>query len=113
MNASDSQSASPQAPSRARNERVVEELREVVGRSRPNTYRGNPSLMIVPSAETPFEIDGQEHPARLFNLSARGGSLATDHKPAVGSLIRIGRITARVVAHFDDGIAFDFEDIEA
>ena len=68
--------------------------------------------MTVPLAETPFEIDGREHAARLFNLSLGGGKLATRHKPSIGSLIRIGRITARVVDHFQDGVAIDFVDIE-
>ena len=63
-------------------------------------------------AETPFEVDGQEHAARLLNLSPGGGRLATNHKPSVGSSIRIGRITARVVDHFQHGVAIEFVDIE-
>jgi hypothetical protein len=68
--------------------------------------------MTVPLAQTPFEIDGQEHPASLFNLSLGGGRLVTDHKPSVGSLIRIGRITARVVDHLQDGVAVEFLDVD-
>jgi len=68
--------------------------------------------MTVPQAETPFEIDGQEYAARLISLSLGGGRLATDHKPPVGSLIRIGRVSARVVDHFQDGIEVEFVDIE-
>jgi hypothetical protein len=66
----------------------------------------------APPAETPFEINGEERAARLLDLSRRGGRLATNHKPSVGSLIRIGRITARVVDHFEDGVAIEFVDIE-
>src|SRR4029450_9925962 len=61
--------------------------------------------------ETPFETNGQEHIARLLHLSRRGGRLATKHKPSVGSLIRICRITAQVVDHFQDGVAIKFVDI--
>lgn len=68
--------------------------------------------MTAPLAYAPFEIDGQEHAARLFRLSLGGGLLATDFKPSVGALIQIGRITARIADHFQDGIAVEFVEIE-
>lgn len=70
----------------------------------------NPKLAMP--AETPFEINGREHAAKLLGFSRQGGWLATNHKPSVGSLIRIGRVSARVVDHFQDGVAIQFLDIE-
>ena len=112
MNSGESGSTSPVSLSLERNERLLTELRQLAGHNPHTTSGRNPILVASPPTETPFEIDGQEHAARLFNLSLGGGKLATDHKPSVGSLIRIGRITARVADHFQDGIAIEFVDIE-
>ncbi|HEX2885668.1 hypothetical protein [Vineibacter terrae] len=109
MKTSNSRSVSPLASRLVRNEKLLAELREIAGRSPVTT---NKTSTTTPQAETPFEIDGQEYAARLVSLSLGGGKLATDHEPPIGSLIRIGRITARVVGHLQDGIAIDFVDIE-
>lgn len=44
----------------------------------------------------------------LFDVSLSGAALRTDARPAVGSLVTVGRTQARVVRHRDDGIAVEF-----
>ncbi len=112
MKTSDSGGTSPLASRLERNERLLAELREIAGRSPIASNKSKPTPVTGPLAETPFEIDGQEHAAELLSLSLGGGRLATDHEPPIGSLIRIGRIIARVVDHLPDGIAIEFVDIE-
>jgi hypothetical protein len=45
---------------------------------------------------------------RIIDLSLSGAALATDARPAVGSLVTIGKTHARVVRHIDDGFAVEF-----
>ena len=41
-------------------------------------------------------------------MSLSGAALATKLRPPLGSPIRLGRLGARVVRHFDDGIGIEF-----
>jgi hypothetical protein len=41
-------------------------------------------------------------------MSLSGAALATPMRPPLGSPIRLGRIGARVVRHFEDGIGIEF-----
>jgi hypothetical protein len=103
----------PFAESPAQYERLLAELERVVERTLSSTSRRSKLRPVAGTvSEIPFQIDGQEHAARLFKLSWHGAKLATDHKPPVGSLIRIGRVSARVVDHFQNGVAIEFVDIE-
>lgn len=86
------------------------ETGQFAGRRPPASGGSNPKLAMP--VETPFEINGREHAARLLGFSQEGGWLATTHRPSVGSLVRIGRVSARVVDHFQDGVAIQFLDIE-
>ena len=104
--------AEPAAASLARSERLLTELGPASGHTFPAPSGSKANVAIAAPAEMAFEIDGEEYVARLFNLSLEGGRLATSYKPPVGSLIRIGRITARVVRHFQDGVAVELVDIE-
>jgi hypothetical protein len=76
------------------------------------TDEGKMKPVIAEAAPIPVEINGQEFVARAFNLSSEGGRLVTCCKPSVGSLIRIGRMTASVVDHFRGVIVIKFVDIE-
>jgi hypothetical protein len=73
---------------------------------------GKVKPVIAAAASIPVATNGQEFVARAVNLSSEGGRLLTSCKPSVGSLIRIGRMTASVVDHFRGGIVIRFVDIE-
>ena len=52
--------------------------------------------------------DGTTHSCRVMDMSLSGAGLATALRPAVGSPVRLGKLGARVVRHFDDGIGIEF-----
>jgi hypothetical protein len=52
--------------------------------------------------------DGTGHLVRVIDMSLSGAALATEIRPPLGSPIRLGRLGARVVRHFDDGIGIEF-----
>jgi hypothetical protein len=52
--------------------------------------------------------DGTGHFVRVIDMSLSGAALATEIRPPLGSPIRLGRLGARVVRHFDDGIGIEF-----
>jgi hypothetical protein len=52
--------------------------------------------------------DGSSHPIRVIDMSLSGAALATTLRPPLGSPLRLGRLGARVVRHFDDGIGIEF-----
>ena len=67
------------------------------GRLAPQNTRTN---LILPSGVTVS--------VRLIDVSLSGAAIATEAKPAVGSLVMVGRTQARVVRVRDDGIAVEF-----
>jgi hypothetical protein len=52
--------------------------------------------------------DGATHSVRVIDMSLSGAALATSLRPALGSPVRLGRLGARVVRHFDDGVGIEF-----
>ena len=52
--------------------------------------------------------DGTAHPVRVIDMSLSGAALATTLRPPLGSPVRLGRLGARVVRHFDDGVGIEF-----
>ena len=55
--------------------------------------------------------DGESHPCRVMDMSLSGAALATPLRPPLGSPVRLGKLGARVVRHFDDGIGIEFMQI--
>jgi hypothetical protein len=45
---------------------------------------------------------------RLIDLSLSGAGVATQHRPAIGSLVMLGKVQGRVVRHLDEGFAVEF-----
>jgi hypothetical protein len=45
---------------------------------------------------------------RLIDLSLSGAGLATQHRPAIGALVMLGKVQGRVVRHLDEGFAVEF-----
>ena len=52
--------------------------------------------------------DGTSHNVRVIDMSLSGAALATSIRPPLSSPIRLGRLGARVVRHFEDGIGIEF-----
>src|ERR1700677_1668472 len=45
---------------------------------------------------------------RIIDLSQSGAGIATDERPALGALVTLGKVQARVVRHLEDGFAVEF-----
>jgi hypothetical protein len=52
--------------------------------------------------------DGTTHGCRVIDMSLSGAAISTKLRPPLGSPVRLGRIGARVVRHFEDGIGIEF-----
>jgi c-di-GMP-binding flagellar brake protein YcgR len=52
--------------------------------------------------------DGREYRGRIVDVSLTGLALNLEVKPPIGSPVMIGKIRARVVRHFEEGIAVEF-----
>ena len=64
------------------------------------TPRRSESTVVLP--------DGTTQPVRVIDMSLSGCALSTDLRPPLGSPIKLGRLGARVVRHFEDGIGIEF-----
>jgi len=56
--------------------------------------------------------DGREYRARLVDTSLSGAALAIEVKPPIGSPVMVGKLRARVLRHFDEGIAVEFATVQ-
>ncbi len=52
--------------------------------------------------------DGTQTPSRVIDMSLSGAAVAVATRPPIGTVIRLGRLRARVVRHFDEGIGVEF-----
>lgn len=52
--------------------------------------------------------NGRELQVRLIDISLSGAALAMDKKPPLGTGLVIGKTPAKVVRHFQDGVAVEF-----
>jgi hypothetical protein len=52
--------------------------------------------------------DGTTHNVRVIDMSLAGAALATSLRPPLGSPVRLGKLGARVIRHFEDGIGIEF-----
>ncbi|MGJ8527732.1 PilZ domain-containing protein [Maritalea sp.] len=56
--------------------------------------------------------DGRNYKCKIIDISLSGAAVEIDVKPAMGTPITIGRMRARVIRHFDDGIAVEFSSVQ-
>jgi hypothetical protein len=52
--------------------------------------------------------DGTQTPSRVIDMSLSGAAVAVATRPPIGTVVRLGRLRARVVRHFDEGIGVEF-----
>jgi hypothetical protein len=58
---------------------------------------------------TVLKLDnGREYAARIIDISMSGAAVAIDEKPPMGAGVTIGSTTAKVVRHFQNGVALEF-----
>ncbi|WP_051332394.1 PilZ domain-containing protein [Cucumibacter marinus] len=56
--------------------------------------------------------DGRRYNCKIIDISLSGAAVEIDVRPAMGTPITLGRMRARVVRHFDDGIAVEFASVQ-
>ena len=56
--------------------------------------------------------DGREYKCKVVDISLSGAAVKLDVKPALGAPVTLGRMRARVVRHFDGGIAVEFATVQ-
>lgn len=56
--------------------------------------------------------DGRTYACQVIDMSISGAAIKIDVRPALGTEIILGRMRARVVRHFPEGIAVQFADVQ-
>lgn len=56
--------------------------------------------------------DGRQYRARILDMSLSGAALAMEVKPPLGTPVMIGKLRAKVVRHFDEGMAVEFATLQ-
>ncbi|RWX75412.1 PilZ domain-containing protein [Neorhizobium lilium] len=57
--------------------------------------------------------DGSSYPCRIVDLSLSGAALDIEFRPSIGTPIRLGNMRGRVVRHFLEGIAIEFNAVQS
>src|SRR3569832_1648878 len=52
--------------------------------------------------------DGRRYNCKIIDISLSGAAIALAVRPAMGTPVTLGRMRARVVRHFQDGVAVEF-----
>ncbi|WP_127143202.1 PilZ domain-containing protein [Pelagibacterium montanilacus] len=56
--------------------------------------------------------DGRRYNCKITDISLGGAAVEMDVRPAIGTPVTLGRMRARVVRHFPDGIAVEFASVQ-
>ena len=56
--------------------------------------------------------DGRRYNCKITDISLSGAAVEIEVRPALGTPIALGRMRARVVRHFSDGIAVEFASVQ-
>jgi hypothetical protein len=56
--------------------------------------------------------DGRTYACRVIDMSISGAAVAIQVRPALGTEVTLGRMRARVVRHFPEGVAVQFSDVQ-
>ncbi|WP_224702764.1 PilZ domain-containing protein [Devosia aquimaris] len=52
--------------------------------------------------------DGRRYNCKIIDISLSGAAIELDVRPAIGTPVTLGRMRARVMRHFQDGVAVEF-----
>lgn len=75
------------------------------------TRESMPVFRVESDVEVEFEVEGLRHRAKVLECDPQRALLESAFRPPVGSVVRIGRMTARVVGHSTSGLAVEFLDV--
>lgn len=56
--------------------------------------------------------DGRKYNCKIIDISLSGAAVEIDVRPQMGTPVTLGRMRARVIRHFDDGIAVEFSSVQ-
>jgi len=56
--------------------------------------------------------DGRRYNCKIIDISLSGAAIETEARPAMGTPVTLGRMRARIVRHFDDGVAVEFASVQ-
>ncbi len=57
--------------------------------------------------------DGSQENCRIVDLSVSGVAVVSQHRPAIGTVARVGKAPGRVVRHLDNGYAVEFTRLQS
>lgn len=66
----------------------------------------------VTSAELQLD-DGRRYACRIMDLSLSGAALDIEVRPPLGTPVRLGSMRGRIVRHFMEGVAMEFNSIQS
>ena len=65
---------------------------------------------VVPDIRHSYVVldDGRRYNCKIIDISLSGAAIELDVRPAMGTPVTLGRMRARVVRHFQNGVAVEF-----
>ena len=57
--------------------------------------------------------DGTRYACRIMDLSLSGAAVDLEVRPALGTPVRLGNMRGRVVRHFMEGVAIEFNSVQS
>lgn len=78
----------------------------------PEDRRHDRLMPRVTTTELTFD-DGTRHNCRIMDLSLSGAAVDTELRPALGTPVWLGSMRGRVVRHFMEGVAIEFNAVQS
>lgn len=57
--------------------------------------------------------DGNVVPCRIIDLSLSGAAIEVENRPAMGTIVKLGNMKGRIVRHFMEGVAVEFDMVQS
>lgn len=93
---------------RTKNARTADNLTKIINKSRQGTDRRKTPRIEQNESATIYLEDGTARTCSIMDISLTGASLEIAPRPALGSHIILGRMTAKVVRRHDKGVSVIF-----
>jgi hypothetical protein len=58
-------------------------------------------------------VDGSLLPCRIIDLSLSGAAVEIETRPPLGAIVRMGNMKGRIVRHFMEGVAIEFDSVQS
>ena len=84
----------------------AQRLREKLKAQGPDGRRA--PRVALSNTQSGIVVNGISLTAKVRDISLTGAALETEARPEIGAIILVGRMRARVVRHFAEGIAVEF-----